>query len=111
MKNNIFYILILLFVFFWAFNRDIFKQEEAFGYRLDRPITFTYPLDERQVRKLNNTLQDLWNVQNGRQNFDVISSLKSNADNGDLWFIQTGETVYIHFKGNDHVFTITPDGF
>lgn len=83
----------------------------AFGWRMGRPLTLTYPLDERQVRKLNDVLQDVWNISNGRINIDIVDTARTSSDNGDIWFIVTGPTSYIQYKSQDHVYTVTPNGF
>ena len=83
----------------------------VYGYRISRPVTFTYPLDKEQVSKLNNYLEDIWTLQNGRFNFDVVTTTKSNADAGTIWFIQTGNVVRLHTKYNGHIFTFSPDGY
>uniref|UniRef100_A0A6M3L4Z6 Uncharacterized protein n=1 Tax=viral metagenome TaxID=1070528 RepID=A0A6M3L4Z6_9ZZZZ len=78
------------------------------AWRMARPVTLTYPLDERQVRRLNTILQELWNITNGRINVDIVTTSRTVADNGDIWLIQTGGTVYIQYKANDHIYTIGP---
>ena len=81
----------------------------VFAWRMGRPITLTYPLDERQVRRLNDILQDLWNASNGRLNLDVVTTTKTNADNGNVWLMQTGAVVRIQYRANNTVYTVTPD--
>ena len=83
----------------------------AYGFRINRPALFSEPIDKDQINRLNTYLEDVWNLQNGEFNFDINSSTKTNADNGDMWFIQTGSTVRLQFKANNHIFTITPDGY
>ena len=80
------------------------------AYRIPRPENFNLPWTEEQMKKHNDSHEDLWNLQNGEFNFDIVTTSKIGANNGDLWFIQTGPTVRLQFKANNHVWTITPDG-
>jgi len=88
----------------------VFICSSAYGWRMARPITLTHPLDDRQIRRLNDFLEDVWNLGNGRINMDVVTS-RTSADSGDIWLIQTGIITYIQYKNNGHIYTITPDGF
>lgn len=63
------------------------------------------------MTRLNTDLLNLWYLQQGEFNFDTETSAKTNAKNGDVWFIQTGLVVRLQFKAADRVWTITPDGF
>lgn len=81
------------------------------GFRMVRPDTFSEPWNEGQIERLNDILDDVYYLQQGNFNFDIETTTKTRANNGDLWFIQTAGTVYIQYKANDHIFTITPDGF
>lgn len=82
----------------------------ATAFRIVRPPQISLPLDRDQVNQLNNFTEDVWNLQNGEFNFDISTTVKTNADNGDMWFIITGGTVRLQFKANNHVWTISPDG-
>ena len=83
----------------------------ALAFRIPSPPTFTLPWDETQITQLNDFALDVWNLTQGEYNFDIVTTTKTNADNGDLWLISTPPTVYIQYKANNHIFTITPDGF
>ena len=83
----------------------------SLGFRINRPPLLSEPLDQEQINKINSYLEDVWNLQNGEFNFDIKTTTKTNADNGDLWFIQTGAVIRIQYKANDHIFTLTPDGY
>ena len=78
---------------------------------MERPILFSHPIDENQVNNLNNSLQSIWYITNGRQNLDIVTTTKTNADNGDIWIIATGNVSRIQFKSGGHIYTITPDGW
>ena len=82
----------------------------SYGFRIIRPTPMSMPLTEDQVNELNEFLEDLWNLQNGEYNFDIVTTTKLKAQGGDIWLIQTGSTVYIQYKANGRVYTITPDG-
>ena len=75
------------------------------GLRVNRPYTLSYPITEEQVSQLNRYLEDIWNIQNGRFELDVVTTPKNNARNGEVWMIQTGATVRLQWKGNGTIFT------
>lgn len=83
----------------------------AEAYRISRPEQFRLPWTEDQMKKHNDAHEDIWNLTNGEFNLDIVTTSKEKANNGDFWFIQTGSTVRLQFKGAGHIFTITPDGF
>lgn len=83
----------------------------AFAFRINRPHTMSNPISEEQLTQLNSYLESVWNLQNGEFNFDITTTTKSGADNGDIWFVQTGSVIRLQFRANNHTFTITPDGF
>lgn len=89
----------------------LFAVMDVWAFRIPRPSTYSLPWTQSQINKLNDDLENIWNLQNGEFNMDVVESTKSQADNGDFWLIVTGSTTHIQFKANDHVYTITPDGF
>ena len=79
----------------------------AFGWRMGRPTTLTHPLDERQVRRLNDTLQDMWNLGNGRLNLDVVTTTKSNPDSGDVWIFNDGGTIKLQVRVGGTTYSVT----
>ena len=83
----------------------------ATGFRVIRPPTLSHPIDEEQIKKLNDYLEDIWNLQNGEFNFDIKTTPKTNADNGDFWFITTGATTTIQYRAGGVIFNVTPDGY
>lgn len=101
MKVFIFTVFICLLIFS--------TSSEAF--RMDKPTTFTYPLDEKQIDEMNDLFTLIWHIQNGRVSLDVSSTQRTSPDNGDIWLTQTGNTVYINYRANNHTFTVTPNGF
>lgn len=83
----------------------------AEGLRIARPPTLSYPIKADEVAQLNKYLEDLWNMQSGRYEMDVVTSAKTAAKNGEVYLIQTGSTVYMQYRANNTIFTITPDGY
>lgn len=83
----------------------------AYGFRVAKPPTLTLPLTKDQVNQLNDYLNKLWLLQQGEFNFDIVTTAKTGANEGDVWFIKTGAIVYIQYKANNRVFTVTPNGF
>lgn len=83
-------------------------SQNAFGWRMARPITLTHPLDERQVRRLNDILTDIWNATNGRINLDIVTTTKSGPDEGDLWILNDSGTYKLEFRAGGSTRTITP---
>lgn len=101
MSNNKLYIILVILAIF-AYKADAF--------RIPRPNTFSLPWTEEQMQQHNEAHEDLWNLQNGEFNLDIVTTSKTNALNGDFWLIQTGATVRLQYKGNGIVWTISPDG-
>jgi hypothetical protein len=95
---------VIYILFFLMF----FSVAEA--YRIPRPEQFRLPWTDDQMKKHNDAHEDMWNLQNGQFNFDIVTTSKDKANNGDIWFIQTGNTVRLQFRANNHVWTISPDG-
>ena len=83
----------------------------AYGFRMAKPLTFTHPLDEKQIAELNKLTLDIWNITNGRINVDIVTTSKSGADNGDIWILKTGVIAQIQFKSSDRVYTLQTKGF
>ena len=81
------------------------------GFRVLRPPTLSHPLDEEQVKKLNDYLEDIWNLQNGEFNFDNVTTPKTNANNGDLWFVTTGAITTIQYRADGVIFNVVPTGY
>ena len=94
-----------------AFILILLTATTVLAFRIPRPLLLSHPLDQQQINQLNDTLENIWNLQNGEFNLDVVDTPKTNADVGDIWLVQTGAVVRLQYKGTGHVFTITPDGF
>lgn len=74
-----------------------------YAYRISRPVTLKYPITEEQVSQLNKYLEELWLIQNGRQELDVVTTTKSSAKEGEIWIILTGATSQIQWKAGGDV--------
>ena len=77
----------------------------GYALRASRPPVLTMPLTQDQLTQLNVYLNDLWNMQNGRFELDIVTTSKSGAKNGEIWIKKTGATYYLEFKAGDAVRT------
>ena len=77
------------------------------AFRISRPPKLTKKLDGNQLNQLNDFLENMWNLQQGEFNFDIVSSSKTNADNGDMWML-TPSIAEIQYKVDDAIFTLSP---
>jgi len=84
----------------------IFCAVKLDAFRIARPLLLSHPLNQSQINQLNDTLENLWNLQNGEFNLDIVTTAKTNANNGDFWLIQTGSTVRMQIKANGQVYTL-----
>lgn len=80
----------------------------VYALRVSRPQTFSLPWDQNQINQLNEYLESLWYVQNGRIDLDIVTTSKTNARNGEIWILNDSGTYKLEFKANDAVHTITP---
>jgi len=81
----------------------------SLAFRNPRPTTFSEPFDRDQINKLNADLNNLWNLTNGEFNLDIVTTTKTNADNGDIWIFNDSGTFRLQFKAGDAVRTISID--
>ena len=68
----------------------------AYALRIAKPVTLNYPITQDQVISLNRYLEEIFNIQNGRIELDVVTSEKSGANNGEVWL--NSSTNQIQFK-------------
>jgi len=78
------------------------------AFRMSRPPTLSHPIDQEQVNQLNASLDDIFNLSNGRFNLDIVTTTKTNASDGDIWILNDSGTYKLEFKAGDAVRTITP---
>jgi len=97
-----YWVFIVLFVLFTV---------NSYAIRISRPTTFQLPWTDEQVGDLNNVIEQIFLMQQGRYEMDIETTAKSNANNGEAWLVITGNTVRIQFKGDGRVYTVTPDGY
>lgn len=89
----------------------VFASTSVLAYRIPRPPLLSKDWTDDDINKLNESLDDIWNLQLGEFNFDIVTTTKTNADNGDLWIIDSGITsTWIQFKANDLIYTVTGGG-
>jgi len=94
---NLFILLILLFC-----------VTQVNALRISRPTEFQLPWTDEQVNDLNDTLEEVQNMQAGRFELDIVTTTKTNAKNGEIWIFNDSGTYKLEFKANDVVNTITP---
>jgi len=80
----------------------------VFAFRIPRPPLLSHPLDQQQINQLNDSLENIWNLQNGEFNLDIVTTTKSGADEGDFWIFNDGGTYKLEFFAGGSVRTITP---
>ena len=54
----------------------------GYALRAPRPNTFSLPWDDEQMNQHNEAHEDMWNITNGRINLDIVTTSKTNANNG-----------------------------
>jgi len=79
--------------------------------RISRPQVFSLPWTDEQVTSLNNVQEDIFLMQKGRYELDIVTTTKTDANNGEIWIITTGGVGRIQYKSGDHIFTINPSGY
>jgi len=80
----------------------------ALALRIPRPLILKHPITPDQVSQLNKFLEDVWNMQYGRFEVDVVTTEKANANDGELWILNDSGTYKLQFKAGGSVHTITP---
>lgn len=68
-----------------------------YAFRASKPPRFTKLDDPVQLTQLNNTLEDLWNITNGRFSFSIRTT-DGNVDNGDVWILESGSTHQLKWR-------------
>lgn len=77
----------------------------GYALRVARPPTLTMPLTQDQLTQMNNYMEDIWDMQNGRFELDIVTTSKNSAKNGEIWIKKTGSTYYLEFRAGDAVRT------
>jgi len=81
---------------------------EVYALRITKPPRLIHPLTEEQVINLNNSIEDLWNISNGRLQLDIVTTTKALPSNGEVWIFNDSGTYKLEFRANDTTHTITP---
>lgn len=80
--------------------------------RIARPIRLTQPLDESQLSRLNDTLQDIWDITNGRYELNVVTTAPTSttAKTGEAKVSVVAGVVKLHIFANSvwNSATLTP---
>lgn len=90
-------IIILTFICF-----GLLTFNNVYAFRMGKPIPIQ-EINKDSLVELNNTLEEIWNVLNGRYNLDVTStSPTEDATEGDMRTYFTGDIyrVYIFVNGS-----------
>jgi hypothetical protein len=85
--------------------------------RISRPDSFKLPWTEEQVTDISNTLEDIFNMQKGRYEHDIVSTTKSNPNDGEMWITTgivgavalTGQIAEVDFRAGGVNYTLSPD--
>lgn len=80
----------------------------AWSLRVAFPPTLSNPVTDDQLATLNRYLKDLWDMQSGRFELDVVTTSKSAAKNGEIWIFNDGGTYKLQFKAGGAVRTLIP---
>ncbi len=87
----------------------LLMSQSAIAWRMNKPLTLTHPMDERQVRRLNDVLNDLWNITNGRINLNIVTTTPTTVDNGDIWLFDDSGTMKIQARISGTTYSWTSD--
>lgn len=82
-----------------------FIATSAYCLRVNLPPVLSLPITDSQVSQLNQYLKDIWNIQNGRFELDVVTTSKTAAKNGEIWVYQNvgAGTYYIQTRAGGTV--------
>ena len=70
----------------------------GYALRVSRPLALTMPITQDQLNQLNVYLSDIWNIQNGRVEFDIVTTSKTGAKEGEIWIYNNAGTYSIQTK-------------
>ena len=84
--------------------------------RISRPDTFKLPWTEEQVTNISTTLEDIFAMQKGRYEMDIVSTTKTKPNDGEIWITTgivaavslTGQIAEINYRANDTNFVLSP---
>ena len=81
----------------------------VYALRILKPQTFSLPWTKPQINQLNETLESLWFIQNGRYELDVVTTTKSAENNGVLWIFNDGGIIKLQTRVGGTTYTWTQD--
>lgn len=93
MSNRVWIILVLI----------VICCGNAWSLRVPFPPTMSDPIDEGQISQLNRYLKNIWDMQNGRFELDVVTTTKTNAKNGEIWILNTAGSYSLQVKAGGAV--------
>lgn len=70
----------------------------AWSLRVAFPPTLSNPITDDQVATLNNYLKNIWDIQNGRFELDVVTTTKTSAKNGEIWILNNAGSYSLQVK-------------
>jgi len=79
----------------------------AWSLRVSLPPVLSNPIDDKQISNLNKYLKDMWDMQSGRFELDVVTSTKTNAKNGEIWIFNDSGTYKLQVKAGGTVRSVT----
>ena len=81
----------------WTFSKAIILvllfAGVCFAYRFHKPFTFQLPWTTGQMANLNTLADDVWNLQQGLYEADIVTTPKTNANNGEFWILDNEDTT------------------
>jgi len=73
----------------------------AYGFRMAKPVPIQ-KLDDASLTQLNQILEDLWTITDGRYSLNVVTSIPTtSASTGEIRVYYSGSTyrLYVYFDG------------
>ena len=80
---------------------------EVYAFRTSSPPVLTDLTNPNQITQLNNFLEQIWNITNGRYTVEVRSADPTNIDNGDLWILESGSTHQLKWRAGGVTYAVT----
>jgi len=78
---------------------------KSYALRMSRPSEFNLPWTQDQINDLNLIHEQLFLMQQGRYESDEVSTTKTNANNGEMWFF-TNIVSLIQYKSYNDVYEV-----
>ena len=84
--------------------------------RISRPDVYKLPWSDEQITNLNNIQEDIFQMQKGRYESDIVSTTKSSPNNGEMWITTgivagvalTGQIAEVNYRTGDENFVLSP---